>query len=143
MCTEKKYLKNFVICTYFFAIISSLLIYAVSLNRSSFRAVLVISTGSFTVLSSVILRSFFVLSSVRLCLLFLFFYAPSFVQVVSSIRTVFFAIHINCLLFIIILLFIMKANLSTKMCFLQCYMEPPNHSGSIALRLACQPMRYH
>ena len=93
MCTE----KNFVLCTYFFAFISSLSIIPVILNRSSFRPVLIFSTGSFTVLSSVILRCFFVVSTVRLCLLFLVFFVPCFVQVVSSIRTLFFAIHVNCL----------------------------------------------
>ena len=97
MCTEKESLKNFVLCTYLFAIISSFSIFAVILNRSSFGSVLVISTDSFTVLSSFILRPSFVVSSVR-CLLFLFL-CIFFVQVVSSIRT--FAIHVHCLLFII------------------------------------------
>ena len=85
MCTEKESLKNFVLFTYLFAIISSFSIFAVILNRSSFGSVLVISTDSFTVLSSFILGPSFVISSVR-CLLFLFL-CIIFVQVVSSIRT--------------------------------------------------------
>ena len=75
-------------------------IFPVILNRS----VLGISTGSFTVLSSAIRCSSFVqcfFSSVVFVISC--FFVPCFVQVVSSIRTFFFAIHVHCLLFIITL----------------------------------------
>ena len=91
MCTEKKiYLKNFVLCTYFFAIISSFSIFAVILNRSSFHSVSVISTGrffhrSFFGHSAFFFRCFF--SSVVFVISC--FFVPCFVQVVSSIRTLF------------------------------------------------------
>ena len=97
-CASRRWLsKIFVLCTYFFAIISSFSISAVILNRSSFHLVLVISTGSFTVLSSVILRSSFVVSIVRLYYFVIScFFVLCFVQVVSSIRTLSFASHVHC-----------------------------------------------
>ena len=106
MCTEKKSLKKFFLCTYFFAIISLFSFFAIILNRSSFRPVLVISTDSFTVLSSVILRSFYVVSTVRLCLLFLISLYLVLSKLFFKTYTLFFAIHFHCLLFIITLLLI-------------------------------------
>ena len=103
---RKKSLKKFFLCTYFFAIISLFSFFAIILNGSSFRPVLVISTDSFTVLSSVILRSFYVVSTVRLCLLFLISLYLVLSKLFFKTYTLFFAIHFHCLLFIITLLLI-------------------------------------